>query len=209
MKDKEIKRVTKEHVKKLLSRPTDKNDPMYIYAKILLEGGKPNLEQKEAFNKQVDKIFEPLKKTIKKIHENNDEGKKFRGEIITDIIDLDEYLEEIILKRYIKEEYKKEFEDNLLNDESFSSALKKKIVFRSGFLENYKGLKKDIEYLYLVRNIVAHRKYSPTTETIMVLNKKGGMEDIKSLKKAFDETYTKTIEILKEVIKKVNYLSDT
>ena len=102
--------------------------------------------------------FKPVLSVIKKIQDNHEEGKEIRGHIVTSIIDLDEMFDEIILKKYVKDEVQQEFVMNMLSDESCSTGLKMKTVFGTGLLNNYQGLEKDIRSLINIRNTVAHSK---------------------------------------------------
>ena len=143
-----------------------------------------------------------VKEIVKKIQDNHKEGKEIRGEIITSIIDLDEILEEIILKRYVKNELFDEFTNNMLNDESCSSFLKYKFIARSGLLDKHEGLKKNIQTLLEIRNIIAHSKYQPTVQTVEILHK-NQVKDIQSLKKEFDSIFENTMKMLEEVLKSI------
>jgi len=162
----------------------------------------PIRQMAERFQQWNEIMFERLKPTlevIRKIQENHKEGKAIRGEIITSVIDLDELLEAIILKKYIKEELFDEFTTNMLNDESCSSFLKYKVVARSGLLDKHKGLKKNIQTLLEIRNIIAHSKYQPTVQTVEILHK-NKVKDIQSLKKEFDSIFEETMKQLQEIL---------
>ena len=181
---------------------------------------KPLIDYSVDFHEKFEKAFEPMRETmekfqqwneimfaklkptleiIKKIQDNHKEGKEIRGEIITSVIDLDEILEEIILKKYVKEESYDEFTANMLNDESCSSFLKYKVLARSGLLDKHEGLKKNIQTLLEIRNIIAHSKYQPTVQTVEILHK-NQVKDIQSLKKEFDSIFEDTIKKLEEVL---------
>jgi len=152
----------------------------------------------ESFNSWNEAISNKLKTTlevIKKIQENHKEGKEIRGAIITDIIDLDELMEEIILKKYVKEEFHDEVTINMLNDEGFSSFLKLKVLIRSGLIDE---LKKNVETLLGIRNIIAHSKYRPTVQTVEILHK-DKIKDLTTLKQKFDEIFTDVMEKLEKV----------
>jgi hypothetical protein len=180
---------------------------------------KPITEFSERLNKQMELAFKPMKdmmdkfqgwnkimfdklkptlEIIKKVQENHKEGKEIRGAIITDIIDLDEILEEIILKKYVKPELHEEVSINLFNDESFSSFLKMKVLARSSLIDEYDGLTKKIQTLLEIRNIIAHSKYRPTVQTVEILHK-GKVKDLQSLKQNFDEIFKEVIEKLEKV----------
>lgn len=184
---------------------------------------KPLIDFSVDFHEKFEKAFEPMRQTmekfqqwneimfaklkptleiIKKIQDNHKEGKEIRGEIITSIIDLDEILEEIILKKYVKTELFDEFTNNMLNDESCSSFLKYKVVARSGLLDKHVGLKKNIQTLLEIRNIIAHSKYQPTVQTVEILHK-NKVKDIQSLKKEFDSIFEDTMKKLEEVLKSI------
>ena len=99
----------------------------------------PMKEFMDRYNQWNEALFEKLKSTlevIRTIQEKHKEGKDIRGAIVTDIIDLDELLEEIILRRYVIKEQWDEFNTNLLNDESCSTAFKMKVVNRTGLLKD-------------------------------------------------------------------------
>ncbi|MFH0875025.1 MAG: hypothetical protein V1859_03745 [archaeon] len=154
-------------------------------------------------------MYESLKPTLEIIHqiqiklkERNDEAINIRGEIVTTSIDLDEAIEEILLKRYIIKERHVEISNNLFNDEGCSSFLKLKVLNRSGLIEEYDGLKKKIQTLYEIRNLVAHSKYFPTVETVQLLHK-DGIKDIQTMKKTFYELFGEVIPILEAVSKKL------
>ncbi|PIO03286.1 hypothetical protein COT48_05470, partial [Candidatus Woesearchaeota archaeon CG08_land_8_20_14_0_20_47_9] len=162
----------------------------------------PMRQMAERFQQWNEIMFERLKPTlevIRKIQENHKEGKAIRGEIITSVIDLDEILEAIILKKYVKEELFDEFTTNMLNDESCSSFLKYKVVARSRLFDKYEGLKKNIQTLLEIRNIIAHSKYQPTVQTVEILHK-NEVKDIQSLKKEFDSLFEDTMKKLQEVL---------
>ena len=150
--------------------------------------------------KNMREILKPTFEVIKKIQEKHEEGKDIRGAIVTDIIDLDELLEEIILERYVKEDLRDEFSRNLLNSESCSTAFKMKIVNRSGLLNDTPGLKTNLQTLIEIRNTVAHSKYRPTIQTVEVLHKKK-ISNLKSLKDEFDKIYADTIKKLEGLSK--------
>ena len=160
------------------------------------------MDQFEEWNKAT---IENLKTTLEVIHQiqqNHQEGKEIRGEIITDIIDLDEVFEEIILKKFVKEDFQEEFKTNMLSDENCSTGLKMKVVFRTGLLNKYAKLKDNIITLIEIRNTIAHSKYRPTVQTVEVLHKKQ-VSDIKTLKSTFDTMFKETISKLNEILTKI------
>ena len=162
----------------------------------------PMRQMAERFQQWNEIMFEKLKPTlevIRKIQQNHKEGKEIRGEIIASVIDLDELLEAIILKKYVKEELHDEFTLNMLNDESCSTFLKYKVVARSGLLDKHEGLKKNIQTLLEIRNIIAHSKYQPTVQTVEILHE-NKIKDIQSLKKEFDSIFEDTMEKLQKEI---------
>ena len=75
------------------------------------------IERFEGWNKALAEKLKSTLEVIQKVQENNKLGKQTRGEIITDVINLDETLEKIILKKYIKGDFQEEFETNMLSDE--------------------------------------------------------------------------------------------
>jgi hypothetical protein len=187
---------------------------------------KPLTEFSESLTKQMDAAFEPIRQTIdkfqewnkllfeklkstleviKKIQDNHTEGKEIRGAIITDVIDLDEMVEKIILKRYIKDEFHDELSVNMFNDEGFSSFLKMKVLVRSGLISEYNGLSKNIQTLLEIRNIIAHSKYRPTVQTVEILHKEE-VKDLQTLKQKFDETFKEVMGNLEKVFLSLNQL---
>lgn len=156
-------------------------------------------ERLQQWNKIMYEKLKPTLEVIRKIQQNHKEGKEIRGEIITSVIDLDELLEAIILKKYVKEELHDEFTLNMLNDESCSTFLKYKVVARSGLLDKHEGLKKNIQTLLEIRNIIAHSKYQPTVQTVEILHE-NKIKDIQSLKKEFDSIFKDTMEKLQKEI---------
>lgn len=156
-------------------------------------------ERLQQWNKIMYEKLKPTLEVIRKIQQNHKEGKEIRGEIITSVIDLDELLEAIILKKYVKEELQDEFTLNMLNDESCSTFLKYKVVARSGLLDKHEGLKKNVQTLLEIRNIIAHSKYQPTVQTVEILHK-NKIKDIQSLKKEFDSIFEDTMEKLQKEI---------
>ena len=161
----------------------------------------PAITAIELVKQRSKEISEQLRITfeiIRKIQENHKEGKEIRGEIVTSIIDLDKVLEEIILRKYVKNGLHDEFTQNMLNDESCSSFLKYKVVARSGLIDQ--EVKKNIQILIEIRNIIVHSKYRPTIQTIEILHKEG-VKDIQTLKNQFDSIFGYTITKLEEVLK--------
>lgn len=167
-----------------------------------LEPARIAIEKIQQLNETVNKQVEITLKAIKKIQENHKVGKEIRGEIVTSIIHLDEMLEEIILKKYVKEELFDEFTTNMLNDESCSSSLKYRVVARSGLMDKHEGLKNNIQTLLEIRNIIAHSKYQPTIQTVEVLHK-NQVKDIQSLKKEFDSIFLDVIQKLDDILKRI------
>ena len=185
---------------------------------------KPLTEFSDSLTKQMDAAFEPIRQTIdrfqewnkllfeklkptleviKKIQDNHRVGKEIRGAIITDVIDLDEMLEKIILKRYIKDEFHEELSMNMFNDEGFSSFLKMKVIVRSGLMGEYEGLSKNIQTLLEIRNIIAHSKYRPTVQTVKILHK-DEVKDLQTLKQKFDEIFKEVMGKLDKVFLSLN-----
>jgi hypothetical protein len=177
----------------------------------------PSLQVYAEFQESIDKVYKPSRETMKKFEEwrenlitrlkptldiiekiqrNQKEAKEIRGEVVTSIIDLDDALKGIILKKYIKDEVLDEFSENMLDDEACSIFLKYKVLVHSGLLE--KDLRRNVQTLIEIRNTLAHSKYRPTIETIQVLHKRK-VKDISSLKQEFDSIFEHTMKQLEEI----------
>jgi len=165
-----------------------------------LESMKQLADNLEQWNKNISEKLKPTIEIIKKIQQNNKDGKEIRGAIITSVIDLDELLENIILKKYVKSELHTEFTINVFGKELFSTYFKYKVITHSGLLD--KELNKNIQNLIEIRNIIAHSKYIPTVETVQILHKTG-VKDIQSLKREFDLIFYDTMDKLEEVLNKI------
>ena len=180
------------------------------------ENLKASLEPLRRAHEFRENFREILKAFAKQVEEKNEEAIKIRGEVVTAIIDLDDILEEVLLKKYIKEELRDEFRKNMLNDESFSSHLKYKVVKGSGLLDEYdkknnlkkgeKRLATQINELLTWRNIFAHCKHdfaesSFDIELAYKLNGKDKVSDIKELKINFDFLYKDTMSKLEDILK--------
>ena len=170
------------------------NDSM----KKLAEDFNPTVKIMEGITKSLTKSLKPTFELIEKIQESNKKGKKIRGEIITDIIDLDELLEFIIATKYVMPDLEDEFITKALNDRGFSSKLKFDIVRKSGLLDGLEITNK-IEALYTIRNVMAHKRYHPTVEAVMVFHKEK-MTSLQSLKDRFDEIYKEVKEKLEALL---------
>lgn len=158
------------------------------------------MEKFQQWNEVMLEKLKPTLEAIRKIQENHKEGKEIRGDIVTSVIDLDYILEEIIVKKYVKPELQDEFIRNMLNDEGCSSFLKMKVVFRSGLLD--KGLKTNIQTLLETRNIVAHSKYIPTVQTVVILQK-DKIADLQTLKNKFDLIFRDSMNKLNEISRNI------
>ncbi|WP_370574385.1 hypothetical protein [Methanomethylovorans sp.] len=139
---------------------------------------------------------------VKQFHETDKKARKIRGDIVAAIIDLDDIIEEMILKKYVKTELHDEFRAYVLNQNSCSSSFKYEIVNMSGLLD--KNLKEDILRLFEIRDMAAHFKYKPTVDTVEIFRlHKNETKNIQSLKKEFDSIFKNTMTKMKEVLRDI------
>lgn len=153
------------------------------------------------FSKDMEEKTKRLLESLTKFLKNHQDGKEIRGEIVTAIIDLEEKLSEIILNYYITPEKRDSFLEDVLLDRNFPLSLKKDIVDRTGLLDKQGKLKENIEFLITTRNLVAHSRYKPTIEEVLIFNiKKEVPQTIQDLKNKFDEIFEKVMKSLDKIL---------
>lgn len=104
-----------------------------------------------------DEFVKIMHDIIIELEKVNTHTRKIRGNIISDMIDLESRMDSIILAHYVKPEHREMFLE-LLAKESFNLMFKKVALDKSGLLEPYDSLSYKLEFLIQVRNTIAHQK---------------------------------------------------
>ena len=105
-----------------------------------------------------------VKKVLEKIAQ-------YRGVIITDSINIERFIEAIIINYFVKEEKSSEFLVKCITDEYFSFGLKIRILEKLDF-STYDGFFEDIRKMNKIRNIFAHCSPGSFTGGLSYYNEK-------------------------------------
>lgn len=141
-----------------------------------------------------------------------DQISNIKGDILITATLLDAKLSAILADCLIIPEKRLAFFAHVAMDEQFSTALKIRVLNRFSIFETeYKSLKKDLERIFQIRNIIAHspdvRLSNPDLKVFRGLEKDGETaiyEDLTDFKKEFDILARKIAPGLQRVHEKIN-----
>lgn len=137
-----------------------------------------------------------LKKVLEKVAQ-------YRGVIITDSINIERFMEAIIINYFVKEEKSSEFLVKCITDEYFSFGLKIRILEKLE-LSTYDSFFEDIRRLNKIRNIFAHCSPGTFTGGLSYYNEKNKSRETKELEEFHKEFLAKIKKVQPQLEKIFN-----
>lgn len=138
---------------------------------------------------------------IKNVNKMQEKTVQIRGNIVNASIQIEMLIDSILTNYFILSEKQSDFITKFLYDELCSANLKIKVINRLGLLDKQKGIKKDIEDLFYIRNMVAHSPPVLSTNIPLIFSSKKKIpENLDDLNKKFIDKYEKIKPALLEVL---------
>jgi len=138
------------------------------------------------------------------IQKNLNKLSQYRGVIIQDSINIEAWIDAILINYFIKENKHSEFLTKVIEDENFSFGMKINILEKLN-LGTYKRFTEDIRRINNIRNIFAHCLPSSFT-ALSYYNKKTRMHETKELVEFHKEFLEKLKKVNEELGKIFNKL---
>ncbi len=146
--------------------------------------------------------FETSGEIFKRLSDTEKKSESIVGKIVSDAIWTDIILNDIFVLFFIKKKRQNIFTNKIITMEQFTSSMKIEFLRQSGLFKD-KEIVGPINKVFEIRNVVAHC-YRGRWQGETVEHPKKGYLDLLQLKKEFEQSFKKVVDVLVGIFNDLN-----